>query len=331
MLGGQWKAAAAAVISVGALAWACSATAQSLQFAVIGDTPYTDKDATRLRDSIQPKLQDMDLPFVIHLGDFIAGNEDCNPGRIEQRRKQIHGLRNGRVFYTPGDNEWTDCDRPRSQGASLPELERLAFLRRTFFPMPLNIPDSWSHQTQPNFPENARWIVNEVAFATVHLVSTNNGRIEILMDDVDLALSLVEARDEANRVWLETFFGDVKRTAKAVVIATQADVTRPDGDGPCSVDNRMNCDAFAAFRTQLTRLAGVFGKPVLLVHGDTNPYCLDRGFGGEAAGNLWRLNAIGDFHDPTDATLITVDPDNPEAPFSAQGLVGKAEPADPCP
>ena len=75
----------------------------------------------------------------------------------------------------------------------------------------------------------------------------------------------------------------------------------------------------------------VFGKPVLLVHGDTNPYCLDRDFGGEATGNLWRLNAIGDFYKPTDATLVTVDPDDPEAPFSAKGLVGNAEPAESCP
>ena len=178
-----------------------------------------------------------------------------------------------------------------------------------------------------------------VLFATVHLVSTNNGRREILLDDIEAALALVEARDQANRVWLEAAFAfaEAEETkAKAVVIITQADVTSPDGSGACTAFNRINCDAFAAFRGHLIRLAGGFRnrgeprRPVLFVHGDTNPYCLDTTLGGEQAPNLWRLNAWGDFQSPADATEITVQPANAAAPFAARTLLGQRAPAIGC-
>ena len=83
----------------------------------------------------------------------------------------------------------------------------------------------------------------------------------------------------------------------------------------------MNCDAFALFRDQLRRLARRFGKPVLLVHGDTNPYCLDKSFGMPGAPGLWRLNASGDFYQPAShATEVTIRPDDPAAPFSARTI-----------
>ena len=121
----------------------------------------------------------------------------------------------------------------------------------------------------------------------------------------------------------------LKKDFDAVIIATHADVTDGDESAPCTPTNRMNCDAYAEFRAQLTKNAAAFGKPVLLVHGDTNPYCLDKGFGGVAAPNLWRLNAGGDYHEPLDATVVTVDAKSRATPFAAEGLVAKEVP-QPC-
>ncbi len=133
---------------------------------------------------------------------------------------------------------------------------------------------------------------------TVHLVSTNNGRMDIQLDDIEAALALVEARDQANRVWMkESFAAALKADAQAIVIVTQADVTSPDAEGPCTATNRMHCDAFQNFRENLQRNARKFAKrgearrPVLLLHGDSNPFCMDKKFGGAQAPNLWRLNA----------------------------------------
>ena len=68
-------------------------------------------------------------------------------------------------------------------------------------------------------------------------------------------------------------------------------------------------------------LSETLGKPVLLLHGDTNAYCLDQPF--ETASNLWRLNAPGDFKH-LDASRVEVFPDNPSKPFQAVGLLSGA-------
>jgi hypothetical protein len=37
------------------------------------------------------------------------------------------------AMYAPGDNEWTDCDRSNSAGGPFNSLNRLSFIRKTFF------------------------------------------------------------------------------------------------------------------------------------------------------------------------------------------------------
>ncbi len=307
-----------------------------LSFIAIGDTPYSDREAKRFKDEIPQAIARSNVPFVVHYGDFKAGNLTCTDELFVERRDAILGLHPGRVFFTPGDNDWTDCDRSHI-ATPISELDRLDRVRRLFFEQPLDLPESWRYARQPNFPENARWMKEGVLFVTLHIVGTNNGRQEILLDDVEAALALVEARDQANRVWLQAAFEQAKQArASAVVIVTQADVTQPDGSGACTAFDRANCDAFADVRAQLRRHASKFRdrgqprKPVLLIHGDTNPYCLDKQFGGNTAPNLWRLNAWGDFQQPADATAIAVQPNDANEPFVIQTLLGHQVPTNGC-
>jgi len=307
-----------------------------MRFIAIGDTPYSEQENQRIHEEIAPAIKAANPPFVVHYGDIKGGSETCTKELITERRNDIMGLLPGRVFYTPGDNEWTDCDRDKLQ-PPVSELASLDLLRQLFFAQPMDLPESWQYARQPNFPENARWMQDGVFFVTVHLVSTNNGRQEILQDDIEAALALVEARDQADRVWLkESFVAALKADAKAIVIVTQADVTAPDAGGPCTSANRMNCDAFLSFRDNLRLYARSFAKrgeasrPVLLVHGDTNPYCMDKDFGGQQAPNLWRLNAWGDYQNPADATVITVRADDRQNPFAAQTLLGQKFPSERC-
>ena len=312
------------------------AASTSMKFIAIGDTPYSAEENQRIHEEIAPAIKAADPPFVVHYGDIKGGGEICTKELLTERRDDIMGLLPGRVFYTPGDNEWTDCDRDFLQ-QPVSELASLDLIRQLFFAQPMDLPESWHYARQPNFPENARWMQDGVFFVTVHLVSTNNGRLEILQDDIEAALALVEARDQADRVWLkESFEAALKADAKAMVVVTQADVTAQNAGGPCTSTNRMNCDAFLSFRDNLRLYVRNFAKwdearrPVLLVHGDTTPYCMDKSFGGPQAPNLWRLNAWGDYQAPADATVITVQPDNPQQPFAAETLLGHQAPAGQC-
>lgn len=307
-----------------------------MSFIAIGDTPYSETENKRIESKIAPAIKKFNPPFVVHHGDLKSGGEACTEELLKERRDNIFGLLSGPVFYTPGDNEWTDCDRAFLEPA-VSELGQLDLLRQLFFSKPLDLPDSWNYARQPNFHENARWMKDGVFFMTIHLVSTNNGRMEILQDDIEAALALVDARDQANRVWMTESFSAAKEAgARAMVIVTQADVTSPDAGGACTATNRMNCDAFQSFRDNLRLSAGKFAernkprKPVLLLHGDTNPYCMDKEFGGKLAPNLWRLNAWGDFQVPADATVVTVRPESKEVPFAVETLLGHKVPSDGC-
>lgn len=298
--------------------------ADGLRFLVFGDAPYTKTQRDVLKKTVAPAIRgDDEASFLIHVGDFKGGKESCTKTLIDTRYEQLMDLRPGRVFYTPGDNEWTDCDRPKLE-SPLPELKQLDYLRGLISSRPMQLPANWHHATQPNFPENARWTQGNVIFATVHMVGTNNGREQILLDDVETTLDLVDARDQANQVWLKAAFDATGESdSGAVVIATQANVTKSAGSAPCTDSLRIKCDAFAAFRVQLLRHAAGFNKPVLLVHGDTNPFCLDKKFGGDSAPKLWRLNALGD-STGVDATVITVQLDNQKKPFAIASLVTAA-------
>ena len=167
-----------------------TAEATSLRFIAIGDLPYSDRETQMLRGEIAEAITQANPPFVVHYGDFKQGHWNCTDELFIASRDDIFRLRPGRVFFTPGDNDWTDCDRTDIE-KPVSELERLDFMRRIFFDKPLNLPASWDYARQPNYPENARWMQNGILFATVHIVGTNNGRQEILLDDIEAALALV--------------------------------------------------------------------------------------------------------------------------------------------
>ncbi len=305
-----------------------TAAGEDLSFIAVGDLPYPDQDdperqQRRFSDEIVPAIRVALTPFVIHFGDFKGGGESCSDELIAKRHGEIMGLHAGPVFYTPGDNDWTDCDRGRL-ARPMSELERLDHLRRVFFARPLDLPVDWHHARQPLYPENARWRRDGVVFTTLHIVGTNNGRDKIKQDIEKFAIKRVEARDRANQAWLEAAFTTAQAVnADALVVAIHSDITDVDDPEPCSKDKPSKCDGYAGFRTQLATLAAGFGRPVLLLHGSTGPYCLEQAFAGTA--NLWRLNAAGDTA-VVDATLVTVRTGGETPAFKARTLLGGKAP-----
>jgi hypothetical protein len=311
-----WRLRCAAAVVAGLAGSPAAAAGEAI---LIGDLPYSPEQEEVLVQTIAPAVAASDIPLVIHLGDFKGGSEACGDALMQARRDQIHALKPGRVVFTPGDNDWTDCDR---DGTGLPmrEYDRLDRLRVLFFSPAPEVPEGWGLERQPGYPENARWMLDGVVYATVHVVGTNDGRAQIYLDDPDAALARVAAREAANIAWLGAAAEAARETgADALVIAGQADVTEPWGSGPCTRDP-VDCDAFADLRRAMADAAQAFGGPTLYVHGDSDPYCLDTGFGGEAAPNLQRLNSAGDYA-VIDAVRLTIDPDS-ITPFRAETLVG---------
>jgi len=297
---------------------------------VVSDLPYNSDQHRVFREEIAPAIQALSPPVVIHLGDIRGGGElSCADPVLEARRDEIRDLMPDRVVYTPGDNDWTDCDRS-SLSLPMAELDRLNRLTDLFLG-----PDGLSHDdlTMVSAPEdgvfNRHWRIDGIDFLTLHVVGTNNGRQYVELNDIEEAIARVEERDVQNFRWLEQAVGRATADqSAALVIGFQADVTDPWGSGPCTTENPSDCDPFAPYRDAFREAARTFGGPILVVHGDSSPYCLDRDFGDNDVPNLWRLNSAGDYA-VVDAVTLEFDAEA-DVPFKAATLLGNEAPDDGC-
>jgi len=294
----------------------CMLIACQTSFVVIGDTPYDEKDEIMLRDAItaiSPKNGRSPYPFVIHVGDYKASSEPCDDVVDARFNSLIEELSPVPVFYTPGDNEWVDCDsfkvKPEAERRS--ELARLKLIRAKFFTAHPANSAKFSYSSQTIQPENGSWHHARIRFITLHVTGTKNGREMVTFkgDDAVTAGILADARDKANIDWLKKSFGLAKEEdAGAVVIAMQADINilraehfeeRYEYGKPCTGATKNarsdNCDAFVGLRVALSNEVKNFDGPVLLIHGDTRVFALAKIFteGGEAS-DLWSLNVAGD-------------------------------------
>ncbi len=301
---------------------AADAPSKTTQFVVIGDMPYTDAEYALLEQpdgAIAKAIKALDPPVMIHLGDFKHGRLSCSDELLQDRYRQIAFLHPHKTVYTPGDNEWTDCDRFTLSGRN-DELERLDFLRQLFFHRDHHRLTQHIRglERQQDFIENAAWQIDAVQFATLHIPGTNNGRREILHSQVEDALNEADRRDQFNMRWLQQVLAAAE-SAKAIVLAFHADIFHFDHKKPaCTPKNRSECDGYKMIRDAIKIAAAQSDKPVLLIHGDTQAYCLNQPY--YEIPNLWRLNAPGDYK-YVDAARIEFNPDNKSQPFTVTGVL----------
>ena len=104
---------------------------KSTRFVVISDMPYTNTEYALLEHpdgAIAKAIKALNPPLMIHLGDFKKGWLSCSDELFKDHYRQIAYLNPHKTVYTPGDNDWTDCDR-FTLSARHDELERLKYLQ----------------------------------------------------------------------------------------------------------------------------------------------------------------------------------------------------------
>jgi hypothetical protein len=250
---------------------------RALTYAVIGDTPYGQPQLDNFPNDVAQINADPAVRRVIHLGDIKNGSSVCSDAYFATVRTSFDAFSDPLV-YTPGDNEWTDCHRTNN-GAYSP-LERLDAIRSTFFPVAgrtlgLN-PRRVRAQAAPTV-ENVRWSQDDVMFATVHVVGSNNswktwtGRLTQTPEQV----AEYTARNAADIAWLKDTFATARRErARGVVIGIQADMWDAFFSG--ANDAPAEYDHFTDFVQELARQSRAFRRPVLLLNGDSHVYTDDR-------------------------------------------------------
>src|SRR5215470_19384104 len=77
-----------------------------------GDLPYSAEQAAVIPNLIAD-MNSQELAFTAHDGDLRqrSGAPNCADGSIYTRAASFFGSLGAPAIFTPGDNDWTDCDR----------------------------------------------------------------------------------------------------------------------------------------------------------------------------------------------------------------------------
>lgn len=305
-----------------------------------GDLPYSRAQA---EESVPRLLADMNaqpLAFSVHVGDLKAGSGSPCDDALYERSLDLFDQLRAPAMFTPGDNDWTDCDRPTNGGYD--SLERLAHERRVFFSTPFSLGRSQMRQEVQATPacrgregpepcvENRRWHVGGVTYATMNVAGSCNNLCDVAPDAEEHA-----ARNAANIVWLrQTFEVAAERGSAAVMLISQAnpgwDATDPtrapvrDARTLAQTDGRP--DGFVDYLVALREAVSAWGKPVAYVHGDSHYFRVDRplldGLGRRLE-NFTRIETFGNHaeHGSNDVhwLKVTVDPSHREV-FQVQPM-----------
>jgi hypothetical protein len=304
-----------AMLSAIAISAAISTPAPAAQFsfAAFGDTPYNADEEPQLIAMIA-EMNHEPLAFTLHVGDFKDARSECSDALFLQRREWF-ALSRHAFFYTPGDNEWVDCRRAR--WAPRDPLERLTKLRELFFTRDSSLGQRPLHadrQSARGYPENMRWFVEDVVFATLNIPGPDNHHSAMPEES--------GRRTRAVLDWMREAFGVAReRRLAAVVLATQADLWTGNA-------------GFAEILKTLSAEAQRYDGEVLVVHGDTHWFRFDKPLVDPASGrkvdNVTRLEVYGSPF--VNWVQVTVTTGNGRAKFSVvQGseVAAKQAPAQP--
>ena len=295
---------------------------------MIGDTPYGAAKVAEFPSLSALINSDPKVDLVVHLGDIKTGmNSPCTDASFETVRSLFDDFKDPLV-YTPGDNEWTDCHVFRMNNGLYTPTERLQAVRALFFPVAGQTLGGRKKQvlTQADDPansayvENTIWMESQVVFAALNITGTNNdgapwgSPLPANAGDYPSQAEEQASRAQANSAWLEKAFAiATDNDAVAVVLLFQADMWA----GP-------SLSGYDALVQQMGTLAAAFGKPVLLLEGDTHAFRVDHPYSASSplialhpstpvAENVTRLVVEGGLTGRTEYVRLSIDPQGKNA------------------
>ncbi len=283
-----------------------------------GDLPYNDLQATVGVPNLIADMNRQDLAFTVHDGDLKAGSgipnsttpTTCSDDLYFQTLDYLNSLR-APAMFTPGDNDWTDCDRPAN--GSFNSLERLDRQRQIFFSTPFSFGQRKLRQEVQATPlclgtsgltpcvENRRWTYRGVTYATLNIPGSCNNLCDTAPNPAEYV-----ARNAANIAWMQETFSEAKaRRSAAVMLITQgnpgwdlSDGTRAPLRDPKTLAEAVPAtDGYKDFLLALRAEAIAFRRPVAYVHGDSHYFRVDKPFQdslGRRLENFTRVETFGD-------------------------------------
>jgi hypothetical protein len=262
-----------------------------------GDLPYSDVQVTTGVPNLVADMNSRRLAFTANDGDIKSGSSACTDDVYVAFKATLNSL-NAPAAFTPGDNDWTDCDRGPFDSA-----ERLNFERETFFSTPFTLGQRQLRQEVQAAPyvENRRWTYGGVTYATLNVQGSCNNLCDVAPDPAEYG-----ARNQADIDWLRQTFAAAKaRRSAAVMLVYQADpgwdrsdATRAPLRDPKTLDETDGQpDGFHDFLTALRDETIAYRRPVVGVNGDSHYFRIDKPLldaQGRRVENFTRVETFGD-------------------------------------
>jgi hypothetical protein len=281
---------AALALAVTTAFTAGSATAQTFSIGLWGDMPYAKADDAPFMPALIADMNASNIAFSIYDGDIKDGSSQCTDEIYTDAIAMFDSL-DKPVIYVLGDNEWTDCHRTNNGGYD--NLERLDHIRKTMF----NTAETFGqnkmtieHQGKPGekFAENSRFAKDGAMFIGLNIPGSNNNKVD---SDKDCSKKSArtpeqcaadnaeyEERDAANIQWMKDSFAKAKAEGdKGVMIVVQGDLGFDVPETEDDDESRLaDHDGYAAFLDALIAETEAFDGQVVLVHGDTHYFKMDK-------------------------------------------------------
>jgi hypothetical protein len=273
-----------------ALSFAASAQAETFSMGLWGDMPYAKANDAPHIPALIEDMNASDIAFSIYDGDIKDGSSQCTDNIYTDAAAMFDSLK-APVIYILGDNEWTDCHRTNNGGYDA--LERLDHIRKTMF----NTADTFGttkmtveHQgaLAEKFAENTRYEKAGAMFVGLNVPGSNNNRVnsdkdcgkksertpeQCAADNAEYA-----ERDAANIAWMKDSFAKaIANGDKGVMIVVQGDlgfdIPETEDDSEARLADK---DGYAAFLDAMMAETKAFEGQVVLVHGDTHYFKIDK-------------------------------------------------------
>jgi hypothetical protein len=300
------------LVGLALVACVSCASAQTFSFGLWGDMPYAKAGDDAKLPAVLKSINSADIAFSIYDGDIKDGSSKCTDNVYTDALAMFNSMKKP-VVYIPGDNEWTDCHRLNNGGYD--GLERLAHVRKTMFPAATSLGQRTMPLTRQGalgqpFVENIRFHHKAIEFVGLNVPGSNNNLILDAKDCSNKSARTPEQcaasnkehaeRNVANIAWLKESFESAKaRKARGLVVVFQGD---PGFDLPeTEIDERQHpsVSGYTQFLAQLVSETEQFKGQVLLVHGDTHYFKVDKPLynPAKALSNL-TLSQIANLHLP---------------------------------
>jgi len=284
-------------------------TPNKFEFALIGDLLYSAEEVAKFPNLIEDINQEK-LAFIVHDGDIKSGSSLCTDEVFENRHELFQTFAHPFV-YIFGDNEWTDCHRANNGGYDpLERLEKLRFIftqgDQSLGQQTLLLERQSNDPQYIKFRENVRWIYGKVVFVGLNVPGSNNNFGRTPEADAEYF-----ERNAANLAWLRQAFAlAAEGKNRGIMIIIQAN---PGFELPPTDPNRTGFNDFLSALEQETL---ALKKPVVLVHGDSHNFQINKPLFGSISRrrieNFTRVETFGtpDVHwirgsvDPKDPNLF---------------------------